>query len=215
VLWHAYVDESGDRGWIPRPSNLPLGQKGGSSRIFSMTAVLVPDGTQNVALASWASAGMAINRQPGDVIHWINVKSTGQRKHLVDTIASIPSVQTISVVLCKFHLPNVSQLTRPEYLYHWPLRLLVERLSFFAHYQGDVVSIWLSQVTGLHPTRTDKYLRRLRNDSTCNIEWKHLNLPPTIDTPANRRMLQLADSACGAVFAAFEPDEWATPTSLT
>jgi len=35
-----------------------------------------------------------------------------------------------------------------------------------------------------------------------------LLLPPTIDTAANRRMLQLADSLSGAVHAAFEADDW-------
>ncbi|HYT80287.1 MAG TPA: hypothetical protein VEQ37_13760 [Actinomycetota bacterium] len=88
---------------------------------------------------------------PGTVIHWINVKAVGQRKHLIDTIKTIPNVQTISVVLCKFHLPNVNRLSNPEYLYHWPLRLLVERLSFFGYHRGDMVSIWLSQVKGLKP----------------------------------------------------------------
>jgi hypothetical protein len=99
VLWHAYVDESGDRGWTLRPPNLPPGQRAGSSRIFSVTAVLIPDGGQNRALSDWRKAGRAINRPSGTVIHWINVKATGQRKLLIDSIKSIPNVQTISVVL--------------------------------------------------------------------------------------------------------------------
>jgi hypothetical protein len=41
-----------------------------------------------------------------------------------------------------------------------------------------------------------------------NIEWNHLTLPPTFGTPKVRRLLQLADTVSGAVFAAFEPDDW-------
>jgi Protein of unknown function (DUF3800) len=208
ILWHAYIDESGDRGWTPRSSSAPLGKRMGSSRNFSMTAVLVPDGIQNGALGAWRKAMATINRPSGAMIHWQNVKTPGQRKLLVDTIRSIPGVQTISVVLCKFHLPNVSRLTDPEYLYHWPLRLLVERISFFGEHRGDTVAMWFSQVRGLNPRRTQRYLRGLRGDPTCNIEWSHLLMPPKIDTAANRPMLQLADTASGAVFAAFEPDPY-------
>lgn len=39
-----------------------------------------------------------------------------------------------------------------------------------------------------------------------NIHWSGLKLPARVDTPRNRRMLQVADTASGAIFAAFEAD---------
>lgn len=173
-----------------------------------MTAVLVPDGAQTAALQSWDIAAQQIDRRPGDVVHWVNVKGPGQRKHLVATIASVWDVQTISVVLCKFHLPNARMLRDPGYLYRWTLRLLVERLSWFGQSRGSQVGMTFSQVQGLDPETLHRYLELLRAEHETHIEWGALKLPARIDTPANRRMLQLADTASGAVFAAFEPDDY-------
>ncbi len=173
-----------------------------------MTAVLIPDGAQSVALAAWDQAKSEIGRSAGDAVHWVNVKKPGQRKHLTATIAAIPNVQVISVILCKFHLPNVTMLGQDlEYLYNWPLRLLVERISWFGQRHGVEVATTFAQVKGLSPVRLVAYLDRLRELET-KISWSNMRLPPRIDTPANRRMLQIADSASGAVYAAFEADKW-------
>jgi hypothetical protein len=197
-MWHAYVDESGDRGWKRRPAHLPPGKRGGSSPIFSMSAVLVPAGAEDAALIGWDRASSEIGRK-GRVIHWQNVKTDSQRRHLANAIAAIPDVQTISVVLCKWHLPNVSTLTDPSYFYHWTLRLLLERLSYFARWRNDSVRMTLAQVTGHSPKTVVAYLRRLGMMPT-SIEWGHIETLPTFSTPAKRRMLQVADAVSGAVF---------------
>lgn len=211
MLWHAYIDESGDRGWSPRPANLPVGKQGGSSRIFALTAVLVPDGTQTAALATWDRVGLEIGRRPEDPIHWVNVKAPGQRAHLVGTVVSLAGVQTISVVLCKYHLPNAQGLRNVDRLYNWTLRLLVERISWFGQYRGDVVAMTFSQVQGMDPGKLHSYVDKLQEVETY-IRWSALKLPARIDTPRNRRMLQVADTASGAVFAAFEKDPWGYST---
>jgi hypothetical protein len=172
-----------------------------------MTALLVPDGVQSIALDTWERAAQQIGRRPDDVVHWVHVKNIGQRKHLASAIASVPDVQTISVVLCKFHLPNVSALKDPGYLYNWTLRFVVERLSWFGQQHGDQVAMTFAQVKGLEPATLTGYLDLLEHKETF-IQWDHVKVPPRIDTPANRRMLQLADSASGAVYAAFERDQW-------
>jgi hypothetical protein len=207
MLWHAYIDESGDRGWKRKPANLPVGKREGSSRTFALTAVLVPDGTQKGALAAWDRAGLEIGRRPGDPIHWVNVKSPGQRSHLVNALISLAGVQTISVVLCKHHLPNAEGLHDVDRLYNWTLRLLVERMSWFGNHRGDVVGMTFSQVLGMDPKKLHTYIDVLSGIDTY-IRWSALKLPARIDTPRNRRMLQIADTASGAVFAAFEPDPW-------
>jgi hypothetical protein len=53
MLWHAYIDESGDRGWKQRPAGTPVGQAAGSSRTFAMTAVMMPDGKGPEYMAAW------------------------------------------------------------------------------------------------------------------------------------------------------------------
>lgn len=171
-----------------------------------MSALLIPAGTEPKALAEWDRASREIDRA-GQVIHWQNVRTPGQRKHLASAVAAIPDVNTISVVLCKWHLPNVSTLTDPGYFYHWTCRLLVERLSYFGQKRGDTVAMTLAQVTGHAPSKVRAYLKRLGSMPTT-IDWGSLKPVPTFSTPQKRRMLQLADTVSGAVYAAFAPDDW-------
>lgn len=204
MLWHAYIDESGDRGRKRRPVGTPIGTRAGSSRTFAVTAVLVPDGSGPAYLRSWDQAAAATSRRN---VHWKDLKATGARKHLVQTLAGLLDVRTISVVLCKWHLKNVNALTDPGYFYHWTARLLLERLSWFGKQMNATVAPTLAQVKG-HPQRmVIDYFRRLGKMPT-SIEWNHLRMPPSFSTPRTRRLLQLADVASGAVFAAFEPDDF-------
>lgn len=206
-LWHAYVDECGDRGWKLRPLQPTPSNNKGSSGLFAATAVLVPDGAQTSILTAWDQAAQDIGRPSGTPLHWVNVRSHGQRRHLIRTIADQTDIHTISVILCKHHLPPASGLRSAEYLYNWTLRLLLERVSWFAKDRGASTTLTFAQIKGVTPIVINTYLTRLQAMPT-NIEWSHLRTPPRIDTPANRRMLQVADAASGAVYAAFEPDEY-------
>lgn len=209
MLWHAYVDESGDRGWKDRPPNLPAGKRVGSSRIFSATAVLIPDGSQNAALAAWDQTAVTVGKSPGAHIHFHDVNSTGQRKYLAQTVAQVPGIKIISVVLCKFHLPNVVAIKQPGHLYNWTLRLLIERLSWFGKRNSAQVAMTFGQVKGLPPAKLLGYLSHIQDGNLGgNIEWDYLKMPPKINTPKNRRMIQLADTASGSIFTAFEADPW-------
>lgn len=204
MVWHAYVDESGDRGWRQRPAGTPLGLQAGSSRTFTMTAVLIPDAAGPSYMQAWSQAAAATGRTD---VHWVNVKASGARKLLIAAIAGLPDVQTVSVVLCKWHLPNVTAITDPGYFYHWTARLLVERLSWFGKAHNDKVRLTFAQVRGHSPSLVRSYLKRLGSMPT-NIEWGYLSMPPSFSTPKTRKLLQLADAASGAVFGAFEPDPW-------
>jgi hypothetical protein len=203
--WNAYIDESGDRGWTFKPQITP-GRRAGSSRLFGMTAVLVPTGSEHIALATYDAASTVIGRKPPTTIHWVALNHS-QRRILSSAVATIPSVKLISVVLCKQHLPNAATIVRPEALYNWTFRLMIERLSWFGHHVGDTVQPTFAQVGGITPAVLAAYVARLLANSTY-IDWSRLALPIRIDTPARRRMLQVADTASGAVMAAFEPDPW-------
>jgi hypothetical protein len=122
-------------------------------------------------------------------------------------MVALPDIRTISVVLCKWHLKNVSAITDPGFFYHWTARLLLERLSWFGNQVGGVVAPTFAQVKGHPPTMVVSYVRRLGSMPTT-IDWDHLRTPPAFSTPRRRRLLQLADVASGAVFSAFEPDDW-------
>ena len=207
MLWHAYVDESGDRGWSRRPPGTPPGTRLGSSEHFDMTAIIVPDGYQTAILDRWMDAAVEIGRRRTDTIHWINVKSHPQRMHLANVVGGFGQTFTCSVVLSKWDVNNATAIMQPTFLYGWVLRLLVERLSWFAKQRGAQIVMHFAQVKGLPPTTIAAYLSTLRQQSTT-IDWPSLVLPPRVNTPQNQRMLQVADAASGAVHAAFEWDDY-------
>ncbi len=205
--WHAYVDESGDRGWRRRPTEVPLGTRVGSSEHFCMTAVLVPDGAQSAILDRWVQAAIEIGRAPSDVVHWTSVRSHSQRLHLCHSVDAVDELRIISVVFSKWDVENVSAVRQPDHLYNWVLRLLVERLSWFGKRHDAQTVMHFAQVKGLPPRVIADYLSGLQRQAT-NIEWRHLLMPARVNTPHNQKMLQVADTASGAVYAAFEWDEY-------
>ena len=207
MLWHAYVDESGDRGWQQRtPGSKPCTWLG-SSQHFSITSVIVPDGSQTALLDMWSDAAEDIGRRRLDTLHWVNVKNHNQRVHLSNVVAGCPDLHICSVVFSKWDVKNVRRVSQPNALYNWTLRLLIERLSWFAEGTGDQMAMHFAEVKG-HPIGAIvKYLSLLQM-STTEIKWSTLLLPPGVDTPHNQRMLQLADTASGAVHAAFEWDDY-------
>jgi hypothetical protein len=212
MLWHAYVDESGDRGWLRKPADTPVGTRLGSSEHFSMTAVLVPDGSQTAILDRWQNAAAEIGRTRTDTIHWVNVKSHGQRMHLSGVVREFGGLHTCSVVLSKWDMNNANAIRQPRFLYGWVLRLLIERLSWFAkRHEGQMV-MHFAQVKGLPPAGIAAYVDRLQQQETT-IDWSSLVLPLRINTPQNQRMLQIADTASGAVHAAFEWDSYGNTES--
>lgn len=206
-LWHAYVDESGDRGWKVRPLSPTPASFQGSSGVFTATSIMVPDGAQSAHLVAWGQATQDVGRPLGTPIHWLNVHGHGQRRHLVRTIASQPDLTAISVVLCKYHLPNAGAIKDSTFFYHWTLRLLLERISWFAKDRDAEMTLTFAQVKGITPATITAYVTRLQGLNT-NIEWGYLKMPAKIDTPPRRRMLQLADTASGAIHRAFEPDNY-------
>jgi hypothetical protein len=83
---------------------------------------------------------------------------------------------------------------------------MIERLSWFAHSLGDLLAVTFAQVRGLDPKRLTSYLSYLQEAKSTHIEWANLKMPPKVNAPANCRMLQVADLASGACFAAVNPD---------
>ena len=209
--WHAYVDESGDRGWKRRPADLPPGARAGSSEHFCLTAVLVPEGAQSVILETWGQMATEIGRKPSDTIHWTSVRSHPQRLHLCNGVNAVEDLRVISVVFSKWDVDNARTVRAPDDLYTWTLRLLVERLSWFGKRHQAQTVMHFAQVKGLPPRLIADYLSGLQRQAT-NIEWGHLVMPAKVDTPRNQRMLQIADTASGAVYAAFE---WTTTATLS
>src|SRR5450759_4642342 len=115
--WHAYVDESGDRGWKRRPADLPPGARAGSSEHFRLTAVLVPDGAQSAILEMWGQVATEIGRKPSDTIHWTRVRSHPQRLHLCNAVHAVENLRIISVVFSKWDADNPQAIRAANQFY--------------------------------------------------------------------------------------------------
>lgn len=110
-----------------------------------------------------------------------------------------------SVVVCKAHLATPPLDDDRAYLY--TLRFLLERLSWLARDQDRLLTYTLSHVVRFKIAKLRQYEAVLRVLPDCRIEWSALNPKGGyINQPHRVELLQLADTAASATFAAFESD---------
>ncbi|MCF4123030.1 DUF3800 domain-containing protein [Antribacter sp. KLBMP9083] len=190
----AYIDESGD------PSPKPT-----SSRHFVMTAVVF-DVHRTDEARDWLAKGRtALGRQPGQLLHFTNLKKPGQRDRVAHALAHQEWGTFISVVACKDHLvagDHVDDDT--NYLYTF--RFLLERLSWYARRSGMPVSYTLAHKHRFKLAKLREYEAILRStpEPRCKIAWQHVDpAGGSIDQPKREELLQIADLATSATAAAF------------
>ncbi|CAM5366151.1 hypothetical protein SCALM49S_04549 [Streptomyces californicus] len=94
-----------------------------------------------------------------------------------------------------------------EYLF--TLRFLLERLSWFARDSSAVMTYTLAHIIRMKLSKLREYESKLRVDPGCRIHWPALDPKGgRIDQPKRIEMLQAADLAASATFAAFNPDKF-------
>jgi hypothetical protein len=199
AVLHAFIDEAGQRSASVN-----------SSDHFVMSAVVIPDEHMPTAAALLAQLRTDLSRQPGDVLHWRNLRSHSMKLHLAKTLGAVPWATVASVVVCKRHLAIGKPLTDDQ-AYLYTFRLLLERLSWFARDQADTLNYTLAHVVRFKLATLRAYESALRDYSPhlCKIAWGSLD--PSggrLDQPSREEHLQLADAAASATFAAFEPDAY-------
>lgn len=191
---HAFIDEAGQRA-----------RSAQSSDHFLMSAVVVPDENCADAAATLAQLRTDLARRPGDVLHWRNIKSHSQRLRVVQTLRDQPWLTISSVVVCKNHLtgPALDDDTASLYI----LRYLWERLSWLARDQQRMLAYTLSHIVRFKIAKLRGYEELLRCSPNVQVAWGWLDPKGGhIDQPDRVELLQLADSAASATFAAFEND---------
>jgi hypothetical protein len=194
--FEAFIDEAGQRSVTAR-----------SSDHFVLAAVIIETGPDAAAVtASLAALRTALGRRAGDPLHWLNMKSHGQRLYAAQALAAMP-LTVSTVVVCKRHLA-ASPLPNEHYAYLFTLRFLLERLSWFARDRNATLSYTLAHVVRFRLATLRQYEARLKQAQTA-IDWKYLQPPAgAIDQPSRVEQLQLADTAASATFQAFEPDKY-------
>jgi len=194
---NAYIDEAGQRSSSAK-----------SSDHFVMSAVLVRDADLSVAQSVLSKLRIDLDRQPGDTLHWRNLKGHSPRLHAAATLGVQPWATVSSVVVCKRHLPSQATLNDDQ-AYLFTLRFLLERLSWFARDGGFLLTYTLAHVVRFKLATLRGYEAILKGMSGVQIAWNALNpAGGQIDQPSRLEMLQYADIAASATFAAFEPDKF-------
>lgn len=193
---HAFIDESGQRA-----------RTKGSSAHFVMSAAIVPAPRLPDAAVALEEIRGSIHRKPGQYLAWKNIKAHSQRLCVVQSLAALPWLTVSSVVVCKEHLADAGLNDDMAYLY--TLRYLLERLSWFARDQQQVLSYTLGHVVRFQMAKLRAYEQTLRGNPDCKIAWGALDPKGgAIEQPQRNEMIQLADLVASATGAAFNLDDY-------
>ncbi|WP_432044153.1 DUF3800 domain-containing protein [Streptomyces cadmiisoli] len=191
---HAYIDEAGVRS-----------HSRASSDHFVMSAVIVDDADATTAQEFLATLRKELGRQPGDTLHWVNLKKHEERVHAAKRLGSQEWATISNVIVCKRHLGGGLD-EKQAYLY--TLRYLLERLSWFARDSSAVLTYTLAHIVRMQLAHLRQYEAALQGQPT-QIAWSALDPKGgKMDQPKRIEMLQCADLAASAAFAAFNPDRF-------
>jgi hypothetical protein len=204
VLYRVYVDEAGDRAISD-----------GSSCHFVVSAVIVRDDRDAPLRKELARLRAELNRHPGHVLHFQKF-SHSQRLKAVQDIAGFPLAAIANVIVHKDligqPLPagDLAYISRPDPMYLWALRLLLERISWFVDDCGGAGSIvTFAHLKGFRAQKLHDYRVALETSDGVGIRWNVFDGHPfRIDSPKSVELLQVADTTASALFRAIEPDRY-------
>lgn len=191
----AYIDESGQRASTSK-----------SSDCFVMSAVAFPSKHQADASNLLAGLRRDLGRGRGDTLHWHNLKHHSQRVRAAQALAAKEWLTVSSVVACKRLFEPDQHLPDDDTSYLYTLRLLLERLSWFADDRGCTLHYTLAHVVRFKLAKLREYEAKLRALPGCQIRWNAIAGGGVIAQPNRVEYLQLADIAASATGAAFNPD---------
>jgi len=192
LAFHAYIDESGQRGVTRK-----------SSDHFVMSAVICRDSNLWRSDDRLLEIRGACGRLPEHRLHWNKFKPE-QRVRAAQMLGETSYLKISTVVACKRLLPTSMPNDDAAYLYTF--RYLLERLSWLARSERTVLSYTLSHVRGFRVSALRQYEAKLREIDT-EIKWDHLDpAGGKLATDRQVEQLQLADIAASATAAAFEPN---------
>ncbi|MEU7224953.1 DUF3800 domain-containing protein [Streptomyces chrestomyceticus] len=192
--FHAFIDEAGVRS-----------HSKASSDHFVMSAVVVECGKLPAARQFLADLRGDLKRGPGDPLHWVNLKKHEERVHAAKSLGSQEWATISNVIVCKRHL--VGRLNESQ-AYLYTVRYLLERLSWLARDSGALLSYTLAHIVRMKLSELRQYESALQAQST-QIDWRSLDpRGGKIDQPKRVEMLQCADLAASATFAAFKEDRF-------
>lgn len=204
MLYRVYVDEAGDRG-----------VSAASDRHFVVSAVIIDDAFDAKVRTRLAALRDVLRRHPGHVLHFVKF-SHSQRLKAAQDIASFPIAAIVNVVIHKdligqpMPAGETAYIPHPDPMYLWALRLLLERISWFATDNGGTDAIvTFGHLKGFRAKKLHDYRKALETSDGIAIRWDLFEGHPfRIDNPESVELLQVADTTASALFRAVEPDAY-------
>jgi len=97
---------------------------------------------------------------------------------------------------------NMAYISRPDPMYLWALRLLLERISWFVDDNGGTgATVTFSHLKRFRAKKLHDYRRALEISDGVNVRWNVFEgYPFRIATPGEVELLQLADTTASALF---------------
>lgn len=203
----AYIDESGDEGFVFRPDG------SGSSRWFVLSAAVVRR-TNDLQMVSCLKETREILGKPAKKpLHFVDLKHE-QRVPYIRRVGSLP-IRTVSVLVHKPQITEIERFQNTKFLlYRYATRLLLERVSWLCRDhrrlgEGDgSAEVIFSNRSIMSYDEIRTYLRHLleRSDSDprgVQIDWTVID-PDRIRAVEHSKLagLQVADAvASGLLFA--------------
>ncbi len=204
MKYRVYVDEAGDRGI-----------SASSSRHFVVSAVVVVDSLDAQLRNELGELRASLERRPEQVLHFVGL-SHSQRLKAAQDVASSSAEAIANVILDKNALRHpgpagdVSHLSRPDPMYLWALRLLVERVSWLVDDRGGSNAIvTFAHLKRFQARKLHDYRMALEESTDTSIRWHvYRGHPFRFAAPGEIELLQVADTTASAVFKAVEPDRF-------
>lgn len=204
----AYIDESGDDGFVFKPDGK------GSTRWLILSAVIVRKTNDYQLREALKTARTALGKDPKHVFHF----SKMQHHHVLPVckvIGQLP-IKIVSVLANKSALPNIpSYSSQKNRLYHYMTRVLAERVSWVCKdkrklNEGDgTVRLIFSNRATMSYDELRTYFQLLKDkpkSEDVRIDWSSIR-PEDVESEKHELMagLQIADFVASGTRLAAEP----------
>jgi hypothetical protein len=207
----AYIDESGDEGFVFYSDGT------GSRRWLVLSAVVVRRKNDRCLVTLMADIRKLLGKAPKQQLHFSDLKHE-QRVPYVRKIAEAP-VRTVSVLIHKPSIREPEKFQAEKFLlYRYAARLLLERVSWLCRDQRSAgegngrAKIIFSNRTIMSYAEMRAYLRLLQQQSDpmdVRIDWSIID--PELVSAINHEQLaglQVADAVASSLYYAAQPSRY-------
>lgn len=209
----AYVDESGDEGFIFREDG------SGSSRWFVLSAAIVRQANDLQLLSCLKEVRKVLGKQPKTPLHFADLRHE-QRLPYIRRVGALP-IRTVSVMIHKPSINEPEKFQNTKYLlYRYATRLLLERVSWVCRDhrkpgEGDgFTEVIFSNRSNMSYEDIRDYLRILRQQAEASPF--RIQVDPTVIDPERIRAvehsklagLQVADAVASGIHFALKVNRY-------